>query len=190
MRNGVAMNELRGWVISRMHADPPGFNTRRISENSGSSRPRGAARIHADEIERGIAAGKFFSQRAHQRDLEQPRLLEHAFARIQADDAARVAHDDERLAGDEPGAGGDIEPVHAGEESGPLQRRAPAPRPAAEPQQPLDEIVVARGVVEEMVEEPAAAGLVRPVAAQGGDRGARDGSRVVRLVKHAGFHSR
>ncbi len=132
---------------------------------------------HAHEVEGGIRIREPLAQATHQRNAEVARLLEHAGARIESDDASRRAHRRQRLACHQPRAGGDVEHAHAGLEAAALQRLAAVASAGAEGKQALDEIVVARGAVEEPVDEAAPVAFAGPILGQHLDRCARGGFR-------------
>src|SRR5689334_19033944 len=112
-------------------------------------------------------------------------LVEHARARIEPDHDALAAHDRERLARNQPRPGGDVEHAHAALQSRALERAAPVPGTAAEPEELLDEVVIGGGAVEQAVHVLPAAALVGPVLGQYGNRCALAEAGRGFLVEHA-----
>jgi glycerate 2-kinase len=85
--------------------------------------PQGIA--HGDEIEGFIGEGKGFAKTLDERDrLARAILLQHSLARIEADDVFGRESELERGPGDQTGAGGHVEHLHARPEAGASQRHS------------------------------------------------------------------
>ena len=123
---------------------------------------------HADEIEACFAERQPFAEAADERIRKSPRFAEHSRAGIEAD---YFTAECERLARNEAGTGRDIEDAHAWTQPRATQCIAAVAVSSTKSEDALDEVVVARGAIEQRVKEIASSAFVFEVAGEGFDRG-------------------
>jgi len=123
---------------------------------------------HADEIEACVAERQPFAEAADERIRKSPRFAEHSRAGIEAN---YFTAECERLARNKAGTGRDIEDAHARTQSRATQCIAAVAVSSTKSEDALDEVVVARGAIEQRVKEIASSAFVFEVAGEGFDRG-------------------